>query len=97
MTSCRGYPLTIISKHGTNFFGAERELQELVDDLDHTQIQDQMATKGVKWSFSPLLVPHFGGIHEVMTKAAKKAIRAVLGNADANDEELMTAFVGVEA
>lgn len=56
-----------------------------------------MATKGVKWSFNPLLVPHFGGIHEVMTKAAKKAIRAVLGNADANDEELMTAFVGVEA
>lgn len=32
-----------------------------------------------------------------MIKAAKKAIRAVLGNADVNDEEQMTAFVGVEA
>ena len=55
-----------------------------------------MASKGVKWSFNPLLVPHFGGIHEVMIKAAKKAIPEVLGNADVNDEELMRAFIGVE-
>ena len=31
-----------------------------------------------------------------MVKAAKKAINAVLGNADVNDEELMTAFTGIE-
>ena len=41
--------------------------------------------------------PHFGGAHEVMIKAAKGAICAVLSNADVNDEELTTAFVGVEA
>ena len=32
-----------------------------------------------------------------MIKAAKKAIRAILGDADVNDEELMTSFTGVEA
>ena len=32
-----------------------------------------------------------------MIKAAKKAIRAILSNADINDEELMTTFIGVEA
>ena len=32
-----------------------------------------------------------------MIKAAKKAIRAILRNADVNDEELTTTFVGVEA
>ena len=31
-----------------------------------------------------------------MVKAAKKAIRNILGNADINDEELVTAFVGAE-
>ena len=31
-----------------------------------------------------------------MVKAAKKAIKNILGNADINDEELMTAFVGAE-
>ena len=32
-----------------------------------------------------------------MIKAAKKAIRAILGDADVNDEKLMTTFTGVEA
>jgi len=96
MTSRRGYLLTIVSDRETNFIGAERELRESVDNLDQTQIQDQTTGRGVKWSFNPPLAPHFGGVHEVMIKAVKKAIRAVLGNADVNDEELMTAFVGVE-
>ena len=51
----------------------------------------------MKWSFNPPLAPHFEGVHEVIIKAAKKAIRALLGNADVNDEELTTAFVEVEA
>ena len=97
MTSRRGYPLTIVSDLGTNFIGADRELRGLVDGLDQNRIQDQTVDKGVKWLFNPPLALHFGGVHEVMIKAAKKAIRAILRNADVNDEELMTAFVGVEA
>ena len=31
-------------------------------------------------------------VHEIMIKAAKRAIFAILGSADLNDEELMTAF-----
>ena len=97
MTSRRGYPVTIVSDRGTNFVGADRELQELQSAPAQSKIQNQTADKGVKWIFNPPLAPHFGGVHEVMIKAAKKAIRAVLSNADVNDEELTTAFVGVEA
>ena len=97
MTSRRGYPLTIVSDRGTNFIGADRELRELVDGLDQNRIQDQTVDKGVKWLFNPPLAPHFGGVHEVMIKAAKMALRAILRNADIKDEELMTAFVGEEA
>ena len=97
MTRRRGYPLMIVSSRGNNFICAERELREITDDLDHTQIQDQTASKGVKWSINPPLAPRFGGVDEIMIKAAKKAIRAVLGNADVNDSELMKVFVGVEA
>ena len=69
-----------------------------VDELDHSQIQDQTASKaGVKWSFDSPLAPHFGGVREVMIKSPKNALRVVLGNGNVNDEELMTAFVGVEA
>ena len=48
-------------------------------------------------SFNRLLAPHFGEVNEVMIRAVKKAIRAVLDNSDLNDEELMTAFVGAPA
>ncbi|XP_070581780.1 uncharacterized protein [Ptychodera flava] len=40
---------------------------------------------------------HFGGVHESMIKAAKRAIYAILKNADITDEELLTAVTGAEA
>ena len=61
------------------------------------KIQDQTASKGLKWCFNPPLAPHFGGVYEAMIKAAKKAICAILSNADINDEELMMTFIGIEA
>ena len=33
----------------------------------------------------------------MIIKAAKRAILAILGNVDVNDEELMTAFTGAES
>ena len=52
---------------------------------------------GVTWIFNPPQAPHFGGAHAIMIKAAKKAIYAVLGEANVTDEELMTAFIGAES
>ena len=96
MTSRRGRPTEVLSDNGSNFVGAERELRELVEALDQKKIEKSTADEGIKWTFIPPLAPHFGGVHETMIKSAKKAIRAVLGNADVNDEELMTAFTGAE-
>ncbi|XP_028407850.1 uncharacterized protein LOC114530430 [Dendronephthya gigantea] len=97
MASRRGYPSQIVSDRGTNFIGAARELKELVDQLNTCKIQETTIDSGVKWTFNPPLAPHFGGAHEIMIKAAKKAIYAILRDADVNDEELSTIFVGVEA
>ena len=71
-------------------------MQDLVNQLDQGKIKQTVANKGVQWSFNPPATPNFGGVHEIMVKAAKKAIKNILGNADINDEELMTAFVGAE-
>ena len=50
--------------------------------MDTKKIQDQTASKEVKWCFNLPLAPHYGGVHEAMIEAAKKAIRAILSNAD---------------
>ena len=96
MASRRGLPEEMISDNGTNVVGANRELQELVEKLDKNKIASSTANRGVKWYFNPPLAPHFGGVHETMIKAAKKAIYGILGNADVTDEELMIAFTGAE-
>ena len=41
-------------------------------------------------------MPHLSGVHEIMIKAAKKAIYAILGSADITVEELLSAVVGAE-
>ena len=46
------------------------------------KIQKTAALKGVKWTFNPTGAPHFSGVHEVIVKAAKKAIYAVLSSSN---------------
>ena len=96
MASRRGLPEEMYSDNGTNFKGADAELKSLVRELDENKIYQSIANKGVTWHFNPPLAPHFGGVHETMIKLPKKAIKAILGKADINDEELTTAMIGAE-
>ena len=56
---------------------------------DQEEIKQTTTNKRVQWSFNPPAAPHFGGVHEIMVKAAKKAIKNILENEDINDEELV--------
>lgn len=97
MVSRRGLPKKMLSDQGTNFIGADHELKDLVKQIDTDQIVTRTADKGIEWQFNPPLAPHWGGVHEIMIKAAKRAIYTVLRGADITDEELVTAFAGAEA
>ncbi len=77
--------------------GAVNELKSLVSEMDEEKIKGKTASKGVRWLFNPPAAPHFGVVNQLMVKAAKKAIYAVVGNAKDNDEELMTVFSGAES
>ena len=55
------------------------------------------SNKGVSWKWNPPAALHFGGVFASMIKSAKQAIFAVLGDAEVNDEELETIFIGVES
>jgi hypothetical protein len=97
MVARQGWPRDMLSDNRTNFVGGNNELRELVQQLDQDKIQRMTANNGIRWHWNPPLAPHFGGVFERMIKAAKRAIYAILGNADVNDEELLTTFTGVES
>ena len=97
MSSRRGTPTYVLTDNGTNFVGAEREMRELIEALDHDKIiQGTSKHHPIDWKFNPPSAPHFGGVFEAMIKSAKKAIKAILGDADNTDEELHTAICGAE-
>ena len=95
MINRRGVPEEILSDNGTNFVAANKELCELI--CKDPKVQTNTTKKGIKWIFNPPYAPHFGGVFEIMIKSAKRAIMAILNNADVKDEELVTAFCGAEA
>ena len=96
-TSRRGVPKEVINDRGSNFVGAVGELKKLVSQLDRQQLQSKTAELGITWRLNPPAAPHFGGAHEVMVKAAKKAIYAVVSDRDVTDEELITVLAGAES
>jgi hypothetical protein len=96
-TSRGGVPKEVVSDNGTNFVGAINELKELAGQLDEDKIKRKTSDKKVRWLFNPPAAPHFRRAHEIMVKAAKKAIYAVLSDSDVNDEELITIFTGAES
>ena len=48
----------ILSDRETNFTGASRELQELVDQLDQSAIRQNTVDQEIKWTFNLSLAPH---------------------------------------
>ena len=95
-TSRRGLPQEVMSDNGTDFVVANTELKELISKLDKSKIGKSAANNGIKLNFNPPLGPHFGGVHETMIKAAKRATYSILSEADITDEGLSTAFTGAE-
>ena len=76
---------------------AEKELRKLTNEIvKDPKFVSTMASKkinGLSIIFMPL---HFGGVFEVMIKAAKEAV-VTMEKPDVTDEELMTVFTRTEA
>ncbi|CAG7818898.1 unnamed protein product [Allacma fusca] len=100
-TSRRGRPIHIYSDCGTNFVGANRELQEYVKFLrtkEHNEIvSKKLVNEGIQWSFNPPGAPHMGGLWEAGVKSAKFHLRRCLGETPLTFEEYATLLCEVEA
>ncbi|XP_045027100.1 uncharacterized protein LOC116919718 [Daphnia magna] len=92
----RRVPASYHSDNGTNFVGAERELAECLENLNQHAILRHLGRQPSKWVFNPPAAPHFGGSGERMVRAAKIALRSVLGKQRLTDEILLTALTLIE-
>ena len=96
MVSRRGRPAHIWSDNGTNFVGADREIQEALERLNEAKITDELSQHCIQWHFNPPAAPHFGGVWERLMKSAKRALKAVAGNQRVTDETLLTFMAEAE-
>ncbi|XP_033317545.1 uncharacterized protein LOC117215262 [Bombus bifarius] len=99
--SRRGYCATILTDNGTNFVGANRQLQELrtlLQSDDHQdRVQNFLADRQIQWRFNPPNSPHFGGLWEVAVKAFKRHLIRVFGTELLTFEHLNTLVIEIEA
>ena len=64
--------------------------------MDQKRIADNAADKGIKCSWNPSLGSHFGGVFESLIKVAKKTLKAIVGDAGLDDDELQSAITEAE-
>lgn len=88
MMSRRGCPQEIYSDNGTNFHGANKELQKF--------LQEEAASRSIKWRFIPPGAPFMGGAWERLVRTVKNALGAVLREAHPHEETLTTLLCEVE-
>ncbi|CAG7733835.1 unnamed protein product, partial [Allacma fusca] len=95
-TSRRGVPEIMWSDNGTNFRGANRELQQALSELDVDKIQRTFSEKGMNWKFNPPSSPHMGGVWERMVKAVKTSLSSTLNEHTPKEDVLATLFAEAE-
>lgn len=93
----RGKLSHLYSDNGTNFVGANNELQEIVKIYESTESQIYLTQQQVRWSFIPPRAPHFGGIWEAAVKVVKTHLKKICGEALLTFEELYTVLTEIEA
>lgn len=91
----RGKPFEILSDQGTNFKVGERELREAFAALQ-PEIQAQLASQQIQFSFNPPNAPHFGGCWEREIRSLKQALRVTLGAQSVTEEVLRTVLIEIE-
>ncbi|XP_014216261.1 uncharacterized protein LOC106645025 [Copidosoma floridanum] len=95
----RGTCSVIFSDNATTFKGASSELDRLFQQSSNftVEVNDQLSTKGIKWSFIPPRAPHFVGLREAAVRSFKHHFRRVVGDATLTFKELSTLAAKIEA
>ena len=97
-TARRGVPRAVFSDNGTNFTAAEKELREMVEQLDQSRIRHRHSE--IKWTFLPPYASHMAGVWERLIRSTKTLLRTLVNDSSSKlltDESLTTLLAEVEA
>lgn len=99
--SRRGLVQKLYSDNGTNFEGANNQMNRLAElfRTEHHKmtLNEYCAPRGIEWSFIPPRSPHFGGIREPGVKSVKSHLKLILAEHRLTYEALSTVLAQVEA
>jgi len=93
----RGDPQKVFCDNGTNFVGAQSEVDKCKSELDFKKIQAYGVGSGIEWNFNPPHASHMGGVWERMIRSIRRVLTAVSKGSRLTDDILMTLFAEVES
>ena len=97
----RGFPETLTTDNGSNFIGAQRELQKMYQLLNSSETQSSLdrfcTSHSIKWMHSPARSPHFGGLWEAAVKSTKMILYKTVNPHHLAVDEFLTLLVDIES
>ncbi|XP_008188328.1 uncharacterized protein LOC103310788 [Acyrthosiphon pisum] len=92
----RGLPSEIFSDCGTNFVGADKQLQLLINSPEGQRAISETRAS-CQWHFNPPSAPHFGGLWEAAVRSTKRLLIRTMGTHVLTYEEFTTLLTRIEA
>lgn len=94
----RGTVTDLYSDNGSNFVGADRILQEYLEELNEDPtVQNYFSRQGTNWHFNPPASQHHGGLCEAGVKSIKYHLKRIVGDHTFTFEEMCTILCQIEA
>jgi hypothetical protein len=91
----RGAVSNIWSDNGTNFVGANRELQDELSKIKYV-LAEHAVNMEITWHFNPPASPHFGGVYERLIQSVKKCLMILLNTRFPQEDTLRSALIETE-
>lgn len=97
-TARRGRCSDVYCDNGSNFVGADRELQNYLRmAMQNEEWKTEFSNEGTRFHFSPPGSPHFNGLAESTVRMAKSAVTKTIGEQRLTFEEMCTLLYQIEA
>lgn len=93
----RGLPNHMYSDNGSNFEGADNQLQRLFLLQQNQNVSKVLVNNSVEWHFIPPGAPNFGGLWERAVRSMKEHLKRTLLTAKLTFEEFATVLSNTEA